>query len=103
MPTVSEELKAAINLFESRNAEYGTCYTKHGKIMKAFFPDGVLLKTELDFFLWNKFENIIGKCARISAAMDMGHHWHEDSSKDIIVYSAMALEKLSMEKDKHNE
>jgi len=103
MPSVPEELQAAIDIFESRNKEYGHCYARHGDAMQALLPHGVTLETELDFFLWNKFENIIGKCARIAANIENGKIWHADSSKDIIVYSAMALEKLSQIKEMTNE
>lgn len=86
-------LNSAAELFKSRDKDYGSAYKKHGRIMAEFFPDGINLKTKKDFDMYNFFEVIIGKMNRISKNLAEGG-WHEDSSEDIINYSAMALEKF---------
>ena len=93
---VEDILKQGADFFESRREEYGEEYLKTGKIRKAFFPNGIKLKTENDFYYFHLFNIIATKLGRIA------EHWrkgqHEDSWNDIMIYAAMALERVKNEK-----
>jgi hypothetical protein len=45
---VPARLRAAATLYEERNAIYGSDYLEHGKLMLAYFPEGIHLKTAQD-------------------------------------------------------
>jgi hypothetical protein len=92
MKTVEDVLRNAINFFEKRRKEYGEEYSKTGIIRKAFFPQGVELKTKEDFYFFHLFDMICMKLGRIA------EHWingqHLDSWNDIMVYAAMGIKKI---------
>lgn len=92
MNRVSEILKEASKTFESRNAEYGDAYKRHGKIMKQFFPNGIVLKTENDFQRFQLFQATVGKLNRYASSFEFGGHI--DSIHDAISFAAM-LQELS--------
>lgn len=87
-------LRCNANLFESRNAEYGTSYKQIGHVLKSYFPDGLNLKTEEDFLRFAQFHMIAGKLGRYATNFNKGGH--QDSLDDISVYSAM-LNEIDME------
>jgi len=87
-------LNSAAQLFEAKNIEYGDAYKRHGKIMKEFFPDGLTLETEDDFFKFHLFELDVIKSNRIASCM-ADHQDHPDSWEDKIIYSAMAKESIN--------
>lgn len=71
--------------FSQRNAVYKDNYVIVGRVMSAFFPDGVTLKTPADFEKWHLFELKIIKLTRFVAS-DLTH---KDSILDDGVTSAM--------------
>lgn len=95
--TVSQILSEAGEFYEGRAAVYGEAHKKHGKIMEAFFPEGMKLKTAEDFYSWHIFELVVVKMNRIARCMMRGEE-HHDSWKDTMVYSAMKLESIQNKK-----
>lgn len=82
-------LKNAGALFEERSIEYGDGYKRMGRIMNSFFPDGINLKTEKEFDIFATFSMCIVKLNRYAENIENGKCGHEDSAKDLIVYSAI--------------
>lgn len=87
---VIETLEEASAIFKQRNRLYGSGYKQSGKILKAFFPDGLSLKTEEDFTRASNLLIIIGKLSRYCINYSTGGH--EDSAIDSIVYWAIQIE-----------
>lgn len=71
--------------FRARNAIYGDNYKVVGAVMAALFPNGVELKTPLDFVRWHLFELKVVKLTRLANAGLA----HIDSIHDDAVYGAM--------------
>lgn len=89
-------LRDAADLFESRNAEYGSDYLLFGERMKAFFPDGVTLKSVADF---QRFGILVFKFSKLSRYINAWTRGgHPDSSEDDIVYTAMLRQVDEMSK-----
>lgn len=84
------ELESAIEKAIERTDVYGSTYDKVGNIMKSFFPNGVILKTEDDFRRYSSFVYIIGKLNRYSECLTKGGN--KDSAIDLINYAAMLSE-----------
>ena len=93
---VEDILEQGADFFESRREEYGEEYLKTGKIRKAFFPNGIKLETESDFYYFHLFNMIATKLSRIAGHWGKGQH--DDSWNDVMVYAAMALERVKNEK-----
>ena len=89
---VEDILKKGADFFESRREEYGEEYLKTGKIRKAFFPNGIKLETEDDFYFFHLFDMVCMKLSRIAEHWENGQH--EDSWNDIMIYAAMSLERI---------
>jgi hypothetical protein len=71
--------------FREKNKVYVDNYVMVGKVMQAFFPDGVVLASAADFELFHLFELKVVKLTRfIISGMK-----HIDSVHDDAVYSAM--------------
>ena len=87
---VVKELKASAATYESKNDEYGDAYKRHGQIMEILFPNGVVLDNSLDYNRYSIFNMIVGKAVRYSGNFETGGH--QDSMRDIQVYSAMLNE-----------
>ena len=85
--TVAELLRDSANLFDSRNAMYGDGYNRTGKILKAFFPNGIHLNTEEDFSRFFTFGMLLVKLDRYARNFCKGGHL--DSIRDAQVYAAM--------------
>lgn len=92
---VVEFLQDAINTRIERNSSYRSsnnveAYKQHGVVVKALFPDGVELKTSIDMSRYAILDIIIGKLLRYANNFD--DCGHDDSLKDISVYSNMLRE-----------
>lgn len=97
--TAADHLREMAAFYEKRNEEYGNAHTRHGKIMAAFFPDGITLKTAADFHTYHAFELIVIKLNRIAGQFPIPHM---DSWLDLCVYGAIAIEEIK-KGDKANE
>lgn len=86
MTEADEILAQAANTYKERNKLYGSNYLNVGEAMKAFFPNGVELKTSNDHVRFHLFCWIVGKLTRYANQWDEGH---QDSIHDIVVYAAM--------------
>lgn len=89
MSDVVGSLEEAIDTFNSRNKEYGNAYKNHGNIIKALFPNGVVMQSASDFNKMSLIFAITGKLARIANNFEKGH---SDSALDMISFSAMLKE-----------
>ena len=87
--TPADILKEAAVVFENKNKEYGNSYKDFGKIMMAYFPNGLELKSEKDFTRFTMLNIMISKTDRYCKNFKKGH---EDSLNDLSVYSAMLNE-----------
>lgn len=87
---VVDRMADAANLFEIRSAQYGEAYLQHGYIMAALFPDGLELKTAEDFNRFGIMNMMVSKLNRYSN--NFGNLGHQDSSRDLGVYSFMLEE-----------
>ena len=83
-------MRESADIQESRDAEYGAAYKRHGPGVAPLFPDGVLLVTELDHTRFAIFTLVFGKLTRYAANFSTGGH--EDSLSDLIAYTAMLQE-----------
>jgi hypothetical protein len=90
MITVPERLRELAKLYEERNAIYGDDYKRHGDIMRALFPQGLVLNNAEDFNRYGVFKELVTKLSRYAAQWNNGGH-HE-SLNDLAVYSAMLQE-----------
>lgn len=79
-------LEAAAKTFKERNTMYGSNYLNVGDAMKAFFPNGIELKTVNDHIRFHFFCWIVGKLSRYANQWETGH---KDSIHDVVVYAAM--------------
>lgn len=78
-------LESMASTFRERNAVYKDNYKVVGKVMSAFFPEGVTLTTEADHNFYHLFELLIVKLTRFTNS----GLTHKDSIHDIAVYAAM--------------
>lgn len=88
--TVPEMLREAAETYEERNKTYGSTYKKHGGVVNALFPNGVMLA---DANAHNRFAiitMIVGKLTRYCQNFNNGGH--EDSIHDLAVYAKMLQE-----------
>ena len=85
-----EHLHRLADLFESRNAEYGSSYKQAGLVLARLFPNGVTLIDDGDFNRFCLIVMIIHKLKRYTENFEEGGH--EDSSDDLTVYAAMLRE-----------
>lgn len=90
--SIENELQNALEIFSSRDQEkgYGLTYQKTGKILEQFFPNGIELKTEMDFDRFSNFVFCVGKLNRYSESFGKGGH--QDSADDLMCYAAMLAE-----------
>lgn len=83
--TAAHILTDAARLFEERNAVYKDNARNVGDVMRAFFPDGVTIRTESDHHFYHLFELLVVKLTRFA---NSGLK-HVDSIRDAAVYAAM--------------
>ncbi len=89
--TVPNILYKAADTFMERGKVYGCAYKNfNGKILTALFPNGVVLKTELDFNRYAALNAIAAKLGRYCNNWENGGH--KDSVHDIINFAAMLEE-----------
>lgn len=96
-PNVVDMLLESARTFDERNREYGDSYKEYGKLLFSLFPGGVILKTESDFNRWGVFNMILAKIQRYSLNFLKGGH--DDSLRDLSVYSAMQRELDNLKKE----
>jgi len=88
--TPADFLKDAAVVFENKNKEYGDSYKSFGKIMMAYFPNGIELKTEKDFTRFAMLNIMISKTDRY--CKNFVNNGHSDSLTDLSIYSTMLQE-----------
>lgn len=88
--TPADFLEEAAEVFRNKNKEYGDSYKSFGKIMMAYFPNGVELKTKQDFTRYAILNIMIAKTDRYCKNFIGGGH--EDSLTDLSIYSTMLKE-----------
>jgi hypothetical protein len=94
MRRASKILREAADLHEERNKVYGDNYKQLGYVVEALFPNGVYLQTKDDHNRFHLFILQIVKLTRYANNWSKGGH--QDSVRDLIVYSAM-LEEVDAE------
>jgi hypothetical protein len=85
--TPASHIEEALRIWAERERYYGSAYLKAGKIMSAYFPDGLTLKTEEDFGRFVHFLLCSVKLNRYSQNFEEGGHL--DSAEDLINYAAI--------------
>lgn len=88
--SVPEILSEAAKLYEERRHVYGDNYKNFGKLMLALMPAGVNMNTEADLCRLGIVVMIASKLQRYCVNIESGGH--QDSARDLIVYSAMLEE-----------
>lgn len=88
--TVPELLRDGANTYEERNAIYGDNYKRHGIVMRALFPNGVVLRDTDDHNRFGVLTQMVAKLTRYCENWNRGGH--ADSLHDEIVYSGMLAE-----------
>jgi hypothetical protein len=75
------------DLFRDRNAMYGDSYLQFGPVIKAMFPDGLVLRSAED---WNRFALFFMCVVKLHRyAMKFHDGGQRDSLDDIAVYAQM--------------
>lgn len=95
--TVQNILRDCIVLFEERNTKYGNSYQEFGALCVDLFPEGLVISTKED---WNRLGvliQIVGKLKRYAA--NFKNDGHDDSLRDLSVYSAMMLQLDELKRD----
>ena len=91
MKTVAELLREAADVFEGRDAAYGSTYKVHGEVANALFADRPpVLKSADDHARFGVLTMIIGKLTRYARNFNNGGH--ADSLVDLTNYAAMLSE-----------
>jgi len=88
--TPAEIMRESADVQESRNAEYGAAYKRHGPGIAALFPQGVQLITPEDHTRFAVLTLVFGKLTRYCGSFATGGH--ADSLTDLIAYAAMLKE-----------
>lgn len=95
--TVPDILREAAKTYEARNAAYGDSYKRHGWVMAALFPHGIMLRAPEDHARFGVLTMIVGKLTRYCRNNPGGTLITTgegiDSAHDLSVYAAM-LEEL---------
>lgn len=92
--TPDQSLEEAADVFRQRNEVYGSAYLRHGDVMEALFPKGLVLLTKDDWNRLGVFNMMVSKMVRYAHSLHKGGH--QDSALDLIAYSAM-LESITDE------
>lgn len=88
--TPAEHMRNSADVQESRDAEYGSAYKRHGPAIASLFPNGVTLQTDHDHTRFAILTLLFGKLTRYCGSFERGGH--EDSLTDLIAYTAMLKE-----------
>ena len=86
---VDDCLISAAQTYQERAPMYGDSWMLHGDLMRALFPNGLVLRTSEEFNRYAKVDNIAMKLARYCNSLSNGGTGHKDSAHDMIVYAAM--------------
>lgn len=86
----SEALRQSAETYEERNALYGDNYHRHGEVMKALFPNGVILHSVSDHNRFGILTQKVSKLTRYCHNFETGGH--DDSLLDDVTYTAMLRE-----------
>jgi hypothetical protein len=81
-PAILEEMAET---FRERNAIYGDNWEAHSAVMRALFPNGIMLKDEFEVTMYGWVSIMVGKLTRFANA----GFKHQDSIHDLAVYGAM--------------
>lgn len=87
-PKVHTRLRELGDLFEKRNAQYGSDYKSFGAVLLALFPNGLVLETDADFTRFGLYLYMLGKMTRYSKTF-LGHPVPADTLDDLSVYAQM--------------
>lgn len=90
MPTVPQMLRDLAHIYAERNPQYGDNYKHGGEILKAMFPDGIILRSAEEFNRMHLLIMMMSKLSRYAAMLTKGGH--VDSLNDIAVYAMLARE-----------
>ncbi len=88
--TVAQYLRQSADVFEERDACYGSSYKHFGNIVEAFFPGGLNLESKEDMNRYGILNMIFSKLNRYCNNFNKGGH--RDSLVDLSTYSAMLNE-----------
>lgn len=91
-PAPSALLRAAADVFEERNRQYGNGYKRYGSLLMALFPEGGVpaANTSEEATRMNMIMMCLAKLQRYAHNFKTGGH--KDSAKDLQVYAAMLEE-----------
>ena len=85
--SAADILREGAKTFEERNAVYANNFKIVGEAMRAFFPEGIELKTAHDHARFHIFMLAVVKLTRYTN--NWGKGGHADSIRDASVYCAM--------------
>lgn len=86
--SVPDRLRAAADLFEERNAAYGSNFVTMGPVLHAMFPQGLTVETPDE---WQRIFSIVMFAMKTTRyASNIRRGGHRDSLDDQAVYSLMA-------------
>lgn len=88
--TPADYLRMSADVFEERDKAYGSSYKQFGKILMAFFPEGLAINCEDDMNRYGIFHMMLVKMQRYANNFYKGGH--KDSLVDLSTYSAMLNE-----------
>jgi hypothetical protein len=89
--TVPKRLERLAALFAERNKVYGTDYLHVGEVLCGLFPNGLELRTPVQFRKFYMFVYMLGKLNRYAQCLSRGEG-HADSMSDLAVYAMMVQE-----------
>jgi len=95
--TVPDILNECKNVFEERDVKYGSAYKHHGMAINGFFPEGIALKTPIDYNRFNLFNAVVAKLERHAQGFSNPKE-HLDDLTDAINYMAMLAHIITEEK-----
>lgn len=88
-PNVESILQQGQETASKRKGCYGLTQYRFGDVMKALFPEAVVLVDEEEHARFGLLVQIVSKLCRYTTDF---HHPHMDSTHDLMVYAAMLNE-----------
>ena len=85
MKRADELMTDAVETYRARSKVYGGSYVTHGDLMAVLFPNGIELKSPMDFSRFNALNSMVVKLCRYTK--DFATAPHQDSIHDLGVYS----------------
>ena len=89
-------LKECLETLKNKKLEYKNSPDQIGEVLKSFFPDGVILKTEKEFARFATLLNCIAKMNRYCCNFE--EKGHRDSAVDLVNYASKLVERFDNEK-----